>query len=88
MIVSTSAQMIIVSFTKFSTQPHNDFVRVFQCVDAFCSQQQQLAELSGTYFSAQDVVSATGFVKVVFTSDKHQDGEYDGFTATWNMVRE
>jgi hypothetical protein len=86
MIVSTSAPVINVSFTNFSTQPHKDVVRVFQCMDAFCLQPQQLAELSGRYLSAQDVVSTTGFVKVVFTSD--QMGEYDGFTATWNVVRE
>jgi hypothetical protein len=86
MIVSIGAPVINVSFSEFNTQPKNDVVRVFQCKDASCSQQQQLAELSGTYLKAQEVIATTGFLKVVFTSDSA--GEYDGFTAIWNTVRQ
>jgi hypothetical protein len=84
MIVTTNAVLITLNFVEFSTQSSRDIVRVLQCLDSVCSQQQQLAELSGTYPSAQAVTSTTGFVKVVFMSDS--TGEYDGFTATWSMV--
>ncbi len=68
----------------FSTQPRNDVVRVFQCRNASCSEQQQLAELSGTYLDVQMVTSTTGCIKVVFTSDDFV--HYDGFNATWSSV--
>jgi hypothetical protein len=68
----------------FSTQPINDAVRVFQCTQLDCSQQQQIAELSGWYLSTQSVTSSTGYMKVIFTSD--YDGNYDGFKASWSMV--
>jgi hypothetical protein len=77
--------MVKLQFSEFSTQPRHDVVRVFQCADASCSQQQQqLAELSGTYLSAQDVVSITGYMKVVFTSDSTIS--HSGFTAMWSLV--
>jgi hypothetical protein len=84
MIASRDKSLVKLQFSEFSTQPHNDVVRVFQCEDASCSQPQQLAELSGTYLSAQDVVSITGYMKVVFTSDNTIS--YSGFTAIWNLV--
>jgi hypothetical protein len=62
-----------------------DIVRVFECTDIYCAQQQQLAALSGRYSTPQVVMSSTGFVKVVFTSDGSVN--YDGFTATWTSVR-
>ncbi len=80
MIASTNGSVITIQFTNFS----NDVVRVFQCSDVYCSQQQQLAELSGTYLSTQVMTSATGYMRVVFTSDG--TGRYDGFIASWNMV--
>jgi hypothetical protein len=73
-----------ISFPKFSTQPGKDLVRVFQCTDIGCSEQQLLAELSGIYTYVQAVTSTTGYMKVEFTSDGSVN--YDGFTATWNMV--
>ncbi len=84
MIVSTNKSMVKLQFSEFSTQPGNDVVRVFQCEDASCLQQQQLSELSGTYLSAQDVVSLTGYMKVVFTSDSTIS--HSGFTAMWSLV--
>jgi hypothetical protein len=84
MIAPYNAMHIELSFTEFSTQPHKDVVRVFQCTDIHCLDQQQLAELSGTYLTVQTVTSATGYVKVVFISD--DTVTYDGFTASWSMV--
>jgi len=84
MIASTNGSVITIQFTNFSTQPTNDVVRVFQCSDVYCSQQQQLAELSGTYPTTQAMTSVTSYMKVVFTSDGRITQE--GFTASWNSV--
>jgi hypothetical protein len=75
---------VTLRFTEFKTQQHNDVVRVFECVDVYCSRQQQIAILAGTYSTTKVVTSSTGFVKVVFTSDGSVN--YDGFTATWSTV--
>jgi hypothetical protein len=84
MIASINHSVITLQFDKFSTQPFSDVVQVFQCSDLSCSQQQLLAELSGMYPSIQSMTSTTGYMKVVFTTD--DASEYDGFTASWNMV--
>jgi hypothetical protein len=75
---------IILNFTMLSTQLLTDVVRVFQCSDAFCSEQQQLAELSGTYSSPYAITSKSPFMKVIFTSDSSVN--YDGFTASVAIV--
>jgi hypothetical protein len=85
MIASKGGTLITISFSEFSTEPRSDVVRVFQCVDMECLQQQQLAELSGTYATVPVTTATTGFMKVVFTSDK--SGTRDGFTASWSTVR-
>jgi hypothetical protein len=85
MIAASGSFFISISFTELSTQLNKDFVRVFQCSDVACSQQQLLAELSGVYTTPQDVTSSTGYMKVVFTSDSSVN--YDGFTASWAMVK-
>jgi hypothetical protein len=59
-------------------------VRVFQCIDVYCSHQEQIAMLSGTYLTIKVVTSVTGFIKVMFTSDGSVN--YDGFTASWSIV--
>jgi hypothetical protein len=84
MIAPYGAVQITIQFTSFSTQPTNDVVRVFQCSDVYCSQQQQLAELSGTYPGVQTITSMSGYMRVVFTSDESVN--YDGFTASWSSV--
>jgi hypothetical protein len=84
MLAPPAASVISITFTEFSTQPGKDLVRVFQCTDIGCSEQQLLAELSGTYSSAQAVTSTTGYMKVEFTSDGSVN--YDGFIATWMIV--
>jgi hypothetical protein len=84
MIVSNNESQITLRFTDFSTQPHIDVVRVLECKDMRCSQQQQLAELSGTYATLPVVTSTTGFMKVAFTSDGSVN--YGGFTASWSFV--
>jgi hypothetical protein len=84
MIAASGDLLVTLVFTEFSTQPGKDLVRVFQCTDIGCSEQQLLAELSGTYTSAQALSSTTGYMKVVFTSDGSVN--YDGFTATWMIV--
>ena len=84
MLAPFGAAQITLRFTMFSTQPGNDVVRVFQCMNVSCSQQQQLAELSGTYSTVQSVTSATGYMRVVFTSDGSVN--FDGFNASWSLV--
>jgi hypothetical protein len=84
MIAPAGAAHISITFTELSTQPGKDLVTVFQCLDISCSQQQQLAELSGLYATPQAVTSTTGYMKVVFTSDGSIN--YDGFKATWTSV--
>ncbi len=66
-------------------QPLNDVVRVFECSNAFCSQQQQLAELSGTYADVQSITSTTGYMRVTFTTDGSVN--LAGFNALWTSVR-
>ena len=84
-IAPGGAGQITITFTEFNTQSGKDIVRILQCTSTSCAQQQQLAELSGTYSSAQVFTSTTGFVKVVFMSDSSVNAE--GFTASWNLVR-
>ncbi len=76
--------LVVLEFPEFSTQPLNDVVRVFQCSDMQCSQQQQLAELSGTYADVQSITSTTGYIRVTFTTDGRAN--YDGFSASWSSV--
>jgi hypothetical protein len=83
-IAPPDAKRITLYFSEFCTQPHKDFLRVFDCTDVSCSQQQQLAELSGTSVASKTIMSTTGFMKVVFTSDESVNCR--GFTAMWNMV--
>jgi hypothetical protein len=82
LITGEGQTVITLRFTEFSTQSGKDFVRVFQCTDAGCAQQQLLAELSGAYYTVQNVVGR-GVLKVVFTSDEKET--YDGFTAKWTL---
>ena len=69
----------------FIFQPLSDVVRVYQCTQAACTQQQQLVELSGTYSSRNAITSTTAFMKITFTSDSSVN--YDGFAASWTTVR-
>ncbi len=82
-IAPVDAAMITLNFTQFQTAA-NDYVLVYQCTSSSCSQQQQIAELSGTYLRAQTVISTTGVMKVVFSSDDSTTS--DGFSASWLMV--
>ena len=84
MIAPLQASVVTLRFTELSTQSGKDFLRVWQCTDAACSEQQQLVELSGLYSTPQVVSSATGFMKVVFTSDLALN--YDGFNVSWTSV--
>jgi hypothetical protein len=84
MIAPYGADSVTIKFSAFSTQPRNDIVAVFQCSDLYCSQNQQLAELSGTYPNIYTITSLTGYMKVVFTSDGSIT--YDGFVASWSSA--
>jgi hypothetical protein len=77
--------VITLRFTEFKTQASNDIVQVFECTDIMCSQQQQLAELSGISVAQNYIMSTTGFMKVVFTSDGSISNS--GFNASWSLVR-
>ena len=85
MIVSSNASSLVtLRFNNFSTQPLKDVVRVFQCSNTYCSQQQLLAELSGTYADVQSITSTTGYMRVTFTTDGSVN--LGGFNASWTMV--
>ncbi len=84
MIAPNGAVQINIRFTEFNTNAAYDTVRVSECSDAACTNQKQLAELSGTYSSIQAVTSNTGFMKVVFNSDSIVNAP--GFTASWSSV--
>jgi hypothetical protein len=84
MIAPHGASGIVLSFDELSTQPGVDIICLYQCMDISCSQEQKLAELSGLYDTPQAVISDTGYMKVVFTSDGSIN--YDGFKASWISV--
>ena len=84
MIAPPGALEISLLFTMFSTEPLKDIVRVLECKDYSCSQRKHLAQLSGLYASRQVIVSATGFMSIVFTSDGSNN--FDGFVANWTSV--
>jgi hypothetical protein len=84
LIAPPGALEITLRFTEFSTQAANDVVRVYQCTDVYCTQQQQLAELSGTYSGIQTIKATTGFMSVVFTTDGSVNAA--GFAANWSSV--
>jgi hypothetical protein len=84
MIVHSSTSPVMLSFSEFSTQKDADIVQVFECYSIICSDARQLARLSGTYSTIQNIVASTGIVKVVFTSDESIVGT--GFSANWNVV--
>jgi hypothetical protein len=85
MIAPPAASIIILSFSEMSTQAGIDVIRVFQCTQISCTQQELLAELSGLYSTPQTVTATSGYMKVVFTSDG--SANYDGFNASWTSVR-
>jgi hypothetical protein len=86
LIAPTNAKQVTVSFTEFLTEANYDFVYVSSCADITCANPQQIAKLSGSYLSAQNVISTTGFVLVTFTSD--YSVEYPGFLALWTSSTE
>jgi hypothetical protein len=83
-IAPPNALAVTLLFTELSTQPGVDIIRVFECTDIGCSQQQLLAKLSGWYSAPQTVTSSTGYMKVLFTSDWSIN--YEGFSSSWSLV--
>jgi hypothetical protein len=84
MIVVPSSS-VTMNFYNVDTQAGKDFVRVWQCSDLACTQQLQLAEMSGLGVRDQIMTSTTGFMKVSFTSDASVN--FEGFYGTWTSVR-
>jgi hypothetical protein len=83
-IAQPKNSLIRITFSNFSTQPVHDVVQVFQCATVDCWEQQQLAELSGTYQGTEGIISTTGYMKVTFLSDGNITSE--GFAASWTSV--
>jgi hypothetical protein len=79
-----NATEITLSFTAFSTELYVDAVQVYQCVNVSCQDVKLLAELSGTYDTAQSISSTTGYMLVQFRSDNAISQA--GFEATWNAM--
>jgi hypothetical protein len=85
MIAPAGAAAITLTLGNFNTQKDKDIVTVSQCTSTECEDEEQLAVLSGSYSWTQTVIGATGFMKVVFTSDSSVIDT--GFTASWTAVR-
>ena len=60
---------ISVSFQSFSTESCCDKVRIYECDTQACSSPRQILSHSGTSRPTGVYTSATGFLKVTFTSD-------------------
>jgi hypothetical protein len=78
-------QVFIIFKVPFDTVDQSDVVRVLECTSVECSETREIAKLYGSYSSQQAMVSSTGFMKVVFTSDRSITAM--GFQASWNSVQ-
>ena len=74
---------ISVSFQSFSTESVHDQVRIYECDTQACSSPRQILSHSGSSRPTGVYTSATGVLKVTFTSDGSVTR--DGFTATWTV---
>jgi hypothetical protein len=83
-IAPPGAASITLSFQSLMTQRSLDIIRVYECRTLTCTSYDQIAALSGSYLSPQNVTSSTGFMFVWFTSDSSV--RYPGFTATWAVT--
>jgi hypothetical protein len=66
----------------FNTEPEYDFVTIYECGSASCSDATELLKHSGSLNANSFYTSTTGFLKVTFTSDYSVTGS--GFTGTWD----
>jgi hypothetical protein len=85
-IAPTGATQVFVTFTEFSTESCCDILRVYQCATSMCEDAQLIAELSGTYTTAQSqtIMSNTGVLLLQFTTNSGTTAL--GFTAIWDSV--
>lgn len=74
---------ISVSFQSFSTESYHDQVRIYECDTQACSSPRQILSHSGSSRPTGVYTSATGVLKVTFTSDGSSTSS--GFTATWTV---
>ena len=80
-----SAAEITLSFTSFETEGGYDFVIINRCSTSSCTAPVMLAELDGSSVSADTTyTSSTGYLQVVFTSDRSVTRA--GFVATWRTT--
>ena len=86
MIAPSGAQAISITFSV-SSIAYADYLQVYECGDILCLQSQLLTSISSTGSLTTNQISATGFVKVVFTSDYYDTGGNGGFDASWSSVR-
>jgi hypothetical protein len=80
-IAPSDVQPITITFTEFNTESGYDFVKIWACSDSSCMYGQQLASLSGSYYSSQSFTSYTGYMYIYFYSDSSE--VQSGFRATW-----
>ena len=79
----SSFNTINLSFSSFSTEKNYDFVTINRCTSSSsCEQVAQLSGLINSAFLSSIYTSSTGYMQVLFTSDK--SGTYSGFVATWS----
>jgi hypothetical protein len=84
LIAPSSAVLVTINFTEFSTQEALDTVSVSACTTLDCGTEQQLGILSGQYAHTQAMIARTGIMKVKFRSDASITGA--GFSASWKSV--
>jgi hypothetical protein len=86
MIAPSGAQAISITFSV-SSIAYADYLQVYECGDILCLQSQLLTSISSTGSLTTNQISATGFVKVLFTSSSYDVGGKGGFDASWSSVR-
>jgi hypothetical protein len=71
---------ISLRFTEFSTESGYDFVTIYRCSSANCTDEHKISSLSGqSVGTGTSYTSSSGWMKVVFTSDDIENGP--GFKA-------
>ena len=78
--LTSSVNTINLSFSSFNTENNYDFVTINRCTSS--SSCEQVAKLSGPIRPSSIFTSSTGYMQVLFTSDKLTTSS--GFVASWS----
>ena len=75
---------VSLQFDSFSTESGFDYVNVYECNDAACDTNTELARLDGYGHTWTTYTSSTGYMMVELTSDGGT--EESGFEASWSTA--